>query len=66
MRNQGVASRLMSELVKILDEDSIILFNHIEPYGDLDFEQLKCFYKKYGFVEMEKFVGCLICYPVRL
>lgn len=66
MRNRGVASRLMSELVKILDEDSIILFNYIEPYGDLDFGQLKCFYKKYGFVEIEKFVGCLIRYPVRL
>jgi len=62
MRNQGVGTMLMSELVRVLDEDKIVLVNEVNPYGDLDYNQLVSFYKKYGFVDME-IEGGLIRYP---
>lgn len=62
MRNKRVASLLMEELIKILDEEHIVLVNQINPYGDLDYDQLVKFYKKYGFVDMEIENG-LIRYP---
>ena len=62
MRCNGAASILMDELVKVLDEEKIVLVNQVNPYGDLDYDQLVEFYKKYDFVDME-IEGGLIRYP---
>jgi GNAT superfamily N-acetyltransferase len=62
MRNKGVATLLMDELIKVLDEKQITLINDINPYGDLNFKQLEIFYKKYGFIETEE-KSRLIRYP---
>lgn len=55
IRNQGIATRIMEQLVKILDTEKITLACDINPYGDLDFNQLYKFYKKYGFVDDNRF-----------
>lgn len=51
IRNRGIAKKLMEQLIKVLDKRKITLVCDINPYGDLDFDQLKVFYKKYGFVD---------------
>lgn len=53
IRNKGVASRLMEKLIIYLDQNEIELICEINPYGDLDYEQLKAFYMKYGFVTLK-------------
>lgn len=57
-RNQGVATRLMKMVCDHADKNGIILDLGINPYGDLNFEQLLAFYKKFGFVEYEKTGVC--------
>lgn len=49
IRDKGVATKLMQELVKVLDEQKIILICEVNPYGDLNEEQLKKLYTRYGF-----------------
>ena len=60
-RNQGIATQLMRKLIQVLDKNKITLICDINPYGDLDFNQLNKFYKQYGFVEHEE--HHLIRYP---
>jgi len=48
-RNKKIATKLMNKLTTILDKNKIILYCDINPYGDLNFDQLKDFYKKFGF-----------------
>jgi len=51
IRKKGIASRLLQELVKIMEEDKIIMICEINAYGDLEEEELVDLYKKYGFKE---------------
>ncbi|WP_143288705.1 GNAT family N-acetyltransferase [Calderihabitans maritimus] len=53
-RRKGIANALMEELVKILDAKCITLRNEINPYGDMTYEQLLAFYKKFGFKKTEE------------
>jgi ribosomal protein S18 acetylase RimI-like enzyme len=62
---KGFGSKLMKELVKILDKKNIILINHVNPYGNLNLNQLITFYKKFGFENAKSKLGnnLLIRYP---
>jgi GNAT superfamily N-acetyltransferase len=53
VRKKGIATKLMSELVKKLDENKIDLFLDINPYGNLNYKQLENFYRQFGFEEYE-------------
>lgn len=55
IRNRGIATKIMKQLIKVLDEKSITLVCDINPYGDLDFDKLHEFYCKYGFIDDDKF-----------
>ena len=50
---QGVGTRLMTELVALCDEHRVDVFCQLNPYGQLDYEQLRAFYRKFGFVDVE-------------
>lgn len=63
LRNKNIASVLMSRVCFWADEHHIVIFNDVNPYGDLDLEQLKTFYKKYGFTEIIKDSNSLIRHP---
>ena len=52
-RNRGYAKLLLSELIKILNQKQIILWLDINPYGDLNYEQLEKLYMKYGFKKQD-------------
>ncbi|NQS76774.1 MAG: GNAT family N-acetyltransferase [Peptococcaceae bacterium] len=62
MRNRGIASLLMDELTDILDEHKFTLITGVYPTGDLDYDRLIIFYKKYGFEELDYEIA-LIRYP---
>jgi GNAT superfamily N-acetyltransferase len=49
IRHQGIATRLMQEMVEWVDYKKINVLLEINPYGDLDLEQLIIFYGKFGF-----------------
>lgn len=48
-RNKGIANKLLSKLVEYLDTNKNNCVLEINPYGDLNYEQLKKLYEKYGF-----------------
>jgi GNAT superfamily N-acetyltransferase len=52
-RGQGIATALMKELVAWADHNNIKLISEINPYGDLDKEQLIAFYQKFKFILTE-------------
>lgn len=56
-RNHGLAKKMMSRLIEELDDLKWNLVCEINPYGDLNYEQLEKFYFSYGF---EKRDGHLI------
>lgn len=62
LRGQGIATKLMGRLTETLDRQQILLVNDVNPYGDLSFQQLIRFYKKFGFVETDT-PGRLVRYP---
>ncbi len=49
LRHQGLATSLLSELASWADDNRIKLVLYINPYGDLDREQLQKLYYKFGF-----------------
>ncbi len=51
IRSKGVANKLLTELVKTLKDTGITLICEINPYGDLNEENLKELYLKFGFKE---------------
>ena len=51
MRSKGVGTALVKKVVEFCKTNNISLINSMNPYGDLDFKQLKEFYIKNGFVE---------------
>ena len=50
---QGVGTRLMTELVALCDERQVDVFCQLNPYGQLDYEQLRAFYRKFGFADIK-------------
>lgn len=48
-RNQGYATQLLTEMLKLIKERNITLQLDINPYGDLDYLELERFYVKHGF-----------------
>jgi hypothetical protein len=66
LRHKNIASVLMSRVCFWADEHHISILNDVNPYGDLDLEQLeqlKQFYKKYNFTELIKNTNTLIRHP---
>ena len=52
-RNLGYAKKLLTKLVSVCKEKKINLMCDINPYGDLDFNQLHKLYSSFGFVDVE-------------
>lgn len=48
-RNKGLATSMMKELISLADLKSKDILLEINPYGDLNYDQLKIFYEKFGF-----------------
>ena len=53
MRGKGYASMLVDKVVEFCQENKLDLQCGINPYGDMDFKQLKDFYIRHGFQETE-------------
>lgn len=51
LRNKGIATKMMKEFIKIIDDKNIIMICDVNPYGDLNEQQLIEFYKNFGFKE---------------
>ena len=60
IRRMGVATDLMTQVINWADTEKFNIFIEINPYGDLDFDQLVNFYKKFGFTQQELSPVCLI------
>jgi GNAT superfamily N-acetyltransferase len=54
IRNRGIATELMNELVDWADLEEINILLDINPYGDMSYNDLKKFYKKFGFKVKKK------------
>ena len=52
MGRQEVASGLMQQVVEWADANDVNIFNGVNPYGDLNMQQLVAFYKRYGFEQV--------------
>lgn len=48
-RHKGFGTVLLKKLLKIIKERHLVLQLDINPYGDMDYDQLEKFYTKYGF-----------------
>ena len=48
-RGKGIASTLLRRALHAADSESITLFLEISPSDGLNYEQLKAWYKRYGF-----------------
>lgn len=48
-KSTGDGTKLMTELVKLLDEKGIILECAVSPYGAMSLSRLISFYKSFGF-----------------
>jgi GNAT superfamily N-acetyltransferase len=49
IRNKGMAALLMKQVVSWADREKVNIFNEVNPYGDLDMDQLIKFYSRFGF-----------------
>jgi GNAT superfamily N-acetyltransferase len=49
IRNKGYANQLLVEVCKWADQEKINILIDINPYGDLNYDQLLRFYQKFGF-----------------
>ena len=54
IRNRGVATKLMEQVIEWADEEKINIFNGVNAYGDLNLPQLIRFYSKFGFKKLSK------------
>ena len=52
-RGQGYGTLLLKSVVKFCHENNLSLLCPINPYGDLNYEQLFNFYTRHGFVPLE-------------
>jgi GNAT superfamily N-acetyltransferase len=58
----GLGTHLMNRLEEVCDRESYTVWCDLNPYGSLDYEQLKTFYTKFGFIEFG-LEGALIRLP---
>lgn len=49
-RGNGVARRLMQQVLRDADAERVTIYLHISPSDGLDFEQLEAWYERCGFV----------------
>jgi len=54
LRQQGIAKKLLQEMIEWADLEKINILLDINPYGDLSYEQLEVLYQKFGFQKLEK------------
>jgi len=54
LRNKGIGTLLLKELLKVFKEKKLKLICEINPYGDLNYKQLEKWYVKNGFVLNKK------------
>jgi len=54
LRQQGIAKKLLQEVIEWADSIKVNILLDINPYGDLSYEQLEVLYQKYGFQKLEK------------
>lgn len=59
-RGKGYGSKLLEKLLKEFNKKGYKLICEINPYGPLNYEQLKSWYKRHGFVEDTNTGGYLI------
>jgi GNAT superfamily N-acetyltransferase len=52
-RKQGYATKLLEDITKQADEAIITLITEPKAYDDSDFTDLKPFYEKHGFIEIQ-------------
>jgi hypothetical protein len=57
----GLGTALMEKLVEILDSEKITLYDDLNPYGDMSFQDLVKFNKRFGFVILKP--GTMIRFP---
>ncbi len=50
IRNKGIATALMGELIKIADHEEYTLILEVNSYGDMSNENLKVFFARFGFI----------------
>ena len=62
VEGQGEGTKLMERLVQILDEKKITVVNGLNPYGSMSMDELKDFFKKYGFEDIGN--DTMIRYPI--
>lgn len=63
IEGEGEGSFLMRELVAICDEKGYSIYCFMNPYGNLDCNQLRRFYKKFGFVDHPEYEEVVLRYP---
>lgn len=49
LRGRGIGTALVNKTAAFCNENKVTLINVLNPYGDLQYEQLKHFYLKNGF-----------------
>lgn len=52
LRGNGIASKILNELLKFMRNNKYNLLCEINPYGDLSYNQLKDWYIRHGFKEL--------------
>ncbi|MBT3408751.1 GNAT family N-acetyltransferase [Candidatus Woesearchaeota archaeon] len=53
-RGQGLASEILKRVINYSKKTQKKIHNELNPYGDLDLEQLTKFYTDHGFIEIKK------------
>lgn len=48
-RGKGLGSKLLDRLLELVKDRNIVLQLDINPYGDMDYIELECFYLRHGF-----------------
>ena len=60
IRGRGLATKLMSRVIFWADTENINILNELNPYGDLNMDQLISFYKKFGFKQPNNNIPLMI------
>jgi len=63
MRGKGYSKLLLSKVAEWADKHNIEIYLDINPYGDLDLDQLITLYKRFGFIHYCSSKASLIRYP---